>query len=141
MHLTVTPTGKQTRIRFFMRLTDWAAAVHAPALSVSTVLIILQFILLHFGPVIEMGLALFLFGAVFMLARLGFGAIARSQERKAHKLLARLDALIEETEEGDSDEVGVALGAPSRIDAALLSDEEASEPVQPTRHREREGGA
>jgi hypothetical protein len=55
--------------------------------------------------------------------------------------LARLDALIEETEDEDSDKVGVAIEAPSRIDAALLSDEEASEPVQPTRHREREGGA
>jgi len=141
MHLTVTPAGKQTRIRFFMRLADWAAALHAPALSVSTVLIILQFILLHLGPVIEMGLALFLLGAVFMLARLAFGAVARSQERKARKLLARLDDLIEEPNEALRDVVDVPVETPSRIDATLLSGEETPERAQPARRREREGGS
>ena len=141
MHVTVTPMSGQTRIRIFSRLGDWAAAFHAPILSVSLALTILQFILLHLGLVLETGLALFIMGAAFMLARLAFGALGRSQERKARKLLTRLDDLMSEPEAVRSIQIPDEFLKKGRIDASLLSDEETPEEIPPAQRQERERGS
>ena len=137
-HVTLTPMGQQTRIRIFYRMTDWAVALHVPLLSVIITPIILQFIFLNLGPVLETGVAIFIVMAAFMLARLAFGAIARRQERKARKLLARLEDLIAEPEVALAEPVApAAIEETDRIDASLLSDEKAPEALLPERRRER----
>ncbi len=140
MHVTVTPMSGQTRIRIFSGLEDWVAAFfHVPILSISLVLTILQFIFLHLGPVLETGLALFIMATAFMLARLAFGALARRQERKARKLLARLDDLMSEPEVAPAEPVEhTATRQADRIDASLLADEADPEEIPPERRRERE---
>ena len=128
IHLTVSPQNDNTEIRFVYRMTDWAAALHAPLTSIAVAPIILQFVLLNLNPLLETGIALFILFAFHMLARFAFGALARKQERKARKLLARLEDLLATPEAPRP--ARVALGtAPEtdRIDAALLSDEAASE--------------
>lgn len=138
-HVTLTPTGGQTRIRIFYRMTDWAVVSHVPVLSLGITLTILQYILLSLGPVLETGLAIFIFAMLHMLARLAFGAIVRRQERKARKLLTRLEDLIAEPETALAPSTEpMATQAASRIDAALLSDERDLEHNSPERRRARE---
>lgn len=140
VHLTVTPQGGQTRIRLFTRMTDWAVALHVPLLSSTIAPIILAYIFLNLGPVLETGIALFIVFAFYMIARLIFGALARSQERKARKLLNRLEDLIAEPEAALAEPVApTAIEETGRIDAALLSDDPAPDPLSPERRREREG--
>ena len=77
--------------------------------------------------------------AAFMLARLAFGTLARRQERKARKLLARLDDLIAEPEAAPAEPVEhTAIEEADRIDASLLADEANPDRVLPDRRRERE---
>ncbi len=136
VHVTVAPQGKNTRIRLFYRMTDWAVAMHAPITAVSIAPIILQFVLLNLHPLLETGIALFIVFAMHMLARLAFGALSRSQERKSRKVLARLEDLIavpEETAVVPADRI--AAPQPDRIDASLLTGDAAPDhdPADQTR--------
>ena len=128
IHLTMSPQNGKTEIRFVFRMTDWAIALHAPLTSIAIVPIILQFIFLQFNPLIEIGIAFFILFALHMLARFAFGAIARKQERKARKLLARLQNLLETPEAPQPARVALPTAPEAdRIDASLLSDEAESE--------------
>lgn len=143
MHVTATPTGDQTKIRVYTRMTDFAIALFAPILSVALVLTILQFVLLHWGPAIETGLAIAIFTLFHTIARLSYRALARSQERKARDLLNRIDELFATASEAPSPErLEQAASSTSRaglIDEALRSDEVPPEAASSTRRREREG--
>ena len=128
VHLTVSPQDDKTEIRFVYRMTDWAVAMHTPALAITVAPIVLIFVLLSLNPLLEMGIALFIVFAMHMLARFAFGALARKQERKARKLLARLEAVLA-TPEAPRPARLAQHTAPEtdRIDASLLSDEAAPE--------------
>jgi hypothetical protein len=142
IHVMMAPVGEQTRIRLHYRMTDWAVAVHIPSVSIAIAPIILEFVLLNLGPLMETGLALFTVFALHMAARLLFGSIARRQERKARKLLARLDDLIATPEEAPPEpRERVAAPEPEsgRLDDALLSGDVAAEDDPLPRRREREG--
>lgn len=124
VHVTVSPLGKQTRIRVFYSMTDWAWAFHGGLMGVMIAPIILQFIFLNLGPFLETGIALFILLAFHMIARLSFGSFARKQDRKARKLLTHLNELIATPEAEAALPEGVeqkAAPEAGRIDATLLS--------------------
>ncbi len=130
IHLTVSPQDGKTEIRLVYRMTDWAIAMHAPLTSIAIAPIILQFVLLNLNPLLETGIALFILFALHMLARVGFGTLARKQERKARKLLARLEDLVDTPEAPQPARVAQHTAPETnRIDTALLADEtESDEP-------------
>ena len=112
-------------------MTDWAIAMHAPLLSITIAPIILEFILLSLNPLIEIGIAFFMLFAMHTLARFAFAALARKQERKARKLLARLEGLLDTPEAARPERVAQQTPPEAdRIDATLLSDE--AEPEYPS---------
>ena len=137
VHITVAPQGENTKIRLFYRMTDWAVALHAPITSVAIAPIILQFIFLNLGPLLETAIGLFILMAFHMLARLAFGALSRKQERKSRKLLARLEELIAVPDATAPEPAQrIATPLPGRIDAALLSDDAAPDHAPPDEARE-----
>ena len=136
-HVTLTPMAGQTRIRIFTRMTDWAVGIHAPLVAASTIPAIVLVALLQLGPVLNTGVLLFTLATAFMLARLAFGALARRQERKARKLLARLDDLIAEPEAALHVDP-TAIQQTGRLDPSLLAEEADAERLPPARRRERE---
>ncbi len=141
-HVTLSPMGGQTRIRIFTRMTDWAVGIHTPLVAASTIPAIVLVALLQLGPVLNTGVFLLTVAAAFMLARLAFGVLARRQERKARKLLARLDDLIAEPEAAPAEPVEhTAIEQADRIDASLLADEADPEDIPAARRRERERGS
>ena len=135
-HVTLTPMAGQTRIRIFTRMTDWAVGIHAPLVAASTIPAIVLVALLQLDPVLNTGLFLFTVAAAFMLARLAFGALARRQERKARKLLARLDDLIAEPEAALHVDP-TAIQQTGRLDPSLLAEEADAERLPPARRRAR----
>ena len=139
-HVTLTPMGGQTRIRIFTRMTDWAVGIHTPLVAASTIPAIVLVALLQLGPLLNTGVFLFTVATAFMLARLAFGTLARRQERKARKLLARLDDLIAEPEAALAERVDpTAIEDADRIDPSLLAEEADAERLPPARRWEREG--
>ncbi len=122
-------------------MTDWAVGIHTPLVAASTIPAIVLVALLNLGPLLNTGLFLFTLASAFMLARLAFGALARRQERKARKLLARLDDLIAEPEAAPAERVDpTAIQQTGRLDPSLLAEEADAEHVPPARRRERESG-
>ena len=137
-HVTLTPMGGQTRIRIFTRMTDWAVGIHTPLVAASTIPAIVLVALLQLGPVLNTGVFLLTLAAAFMLARLAFGALARRQERKARKLLARLDDLMSEPEAVLAERVDpTAIQETGRLEPSLLADEADTEEIPSARRRER----
>ena len=141
-HVTLTPMAGQTRIRIFTRMTDWAVGIHAPLVAASTIPAIVLVALLQLGLVLNTGVFLLTVATAFMLARLAFGTLARRQERKARKLLARLDDLIAEPEAAPAEPVEhTAIEQADRIDTSLLADVADPEEIPSARRRERQRGS
>ncbi len=141
VHITASPLGKQTRIRVNYSMTDWAWVVHGGFTAMTIAPILLQYLLLNLGPFLETGIALFILAALFMIARLTFGSMVRKKDRKARKLLVRLDELLIAEEAGAALPDGVVqkeVPEASRIDATLLSDDDAQDHVGSARRLERE---
>jgi len=142
VHVTVTPTGERTTVRVYCRMDGSATVIHAPITVISIMPVIIQFVVLNLGPVIETGFALFLVFAVHMLARALYGSVSRKQERRARQFLSHAAGLVAERAGRDPNpEIGgPAASRDERIDSRLLEtdlDPEAQRPARPSRERER----
>lgn len=147
--VTLSPQGKQTLIRISCRMTEWLSVLHVPLWSVAIAPIVLVYVFLSLGPLVETGIALTILAAFHLVASLAFGIIVRGKERKARTLLARLGGLLSSPEPVTPEE-GVREALPdhtperspseaARIDPDLLSDLGTTEPGTPTRRPDRAG--
>lgn len=139
IHVSMSPARNQTRVRISYGMKEWLW-LHLVFLSIGIAPVAVLYTMLNLGALLETGVAVFIMMAFYMVGWLSFRLFTRKQDRKAHRLLARLDNLLAEAgpdsaelvDQIDSSEV-------PRIDDSLLDDETRSEHTSRGRRRERGG--
>lgn len=138
-HLTVAPTGSETRIRVSYRLTEWLW-LHFIMLCVGIAPVAVQYAVLNLGAIAETGIALFILMVFYMIGWITFRVFSRRQERRMRRLIARLERIVADpVAVATSAEVGdrTAAQESGRHEALLPEEDPTFESSTPGRNRER----
>lgn len=94
VRVTVSSVQGRTRVRLVHRLSDWAWAFHGGIMGGAIGLATVLFVFLHFGALIESGIAAVVLALSHGLAGWTYGMFARNEAKKSREAIRTIEELV-----------------------------------------------